>query len=250
MDATTLREVMPGLSAARAQQLVPGANEALKLAHCTTVNRAAMFLAQIGHESVSLKYTAEIASGSAYNGRRDLGNTQPGDGPRYKGRSFIQITGRANYVSFSRWAHSKGLVNSPTYFVDHPLELSNDRWAWIGAVWYWTVARPKLNAQADAGDIVGATRSINGGTNGLADRSARWKRALVFGTRLLPTSKPQEDELSAQFEKEARDRWGRDDLLEKDLRGDLHNKQIQLDRIEATLVVLAAKLDALTAKQT
>lgn len=187
MDAQALREAMfSQISLARAQQLVAGANEALTLAQCFTVQRAAMFLAQTGHESVSLIYTAEIASGAAYNGRRDLGNTQPGDGPRFKGRSFIQITGRANYGSFSRWAYGKGLVSSPTYFVDHPLELSSDRWAWIGAVWYWTVAR-QMNTYSDRGDIYGATRAVNGGLNGINDRINRWRNCLRLGARILPT---------------------------------------------------------------
>ena len=55
------------------------------------------FLAQLAHESGQLRYMEEIASGSAYEGRRDLGNTQPGDGVRFKGRGPIQLTGRSNY---------------------------------------------------------------------------------------------------------------------------------------------------------
>ena len=200
MDVATLREVMPGLGAVRAGQLIDGANEALRLADCTTVNRAAMFLAQIGHESVSCKYSTEIASGAAYEGRKDLGNTRPGDGVRFKGRSFIQITGGSNYLAFSRWAHGKGLVRSERYFYAHPVELAGDRWAWIGAVWYWTVARAKLNSYADAGDIHAATRAVNGGLNGITDRIQRWNRARALGTRLLPTTTTatQEDDMDAR----------------------------------------------------
>jgi putative chitinase len=57
-----------------------------------------MFLAQIGHESGYLQYVQELASGKAYEGRADLGNTSPGDGVRYKGRGLIQITGKRNYA--------------------------------------------------------------------------------------------------------------------------------------------------------
>lgn len=186
MKAETLVATMPGLSLARANLLVTGCNEALVMGGMNTINRVAMFLAQVGEESSSLRYTEEIADGSAYNGRIDLGNTQPGDGPRFKGRSFIQITGRTNYTNFSQWAFSKGLVPTADYFIKNPTYLSNYNFAWLGAIWYFTVARPNLNRLADSGDVVAATRAVNGGLNGLADRQDRWNRCLALGSAILP----------------------------------------------------------------
>lgn len=171
--------------------LLPAVQAALIESDCVTVERIAMWCAQIGHESGGLRWMEEIADGSAYEGRRDLGNTQPGDGRRFKGRGPIQITGRGNYAAMSRWANDRGLCPTPTYFTDNPQELSSDRYGFLGAIWYWTAARP-MNSYADRRDIVGGTKAVNGGTNGLEDspdgtpgRRTRWQRCLAMGDALL-----------------------------------------------------------------
>lgn len=167
-------------------------DRALRRANCTTPKRVAMFLAQLGAESGSFRYTEELASGAAYEWREDLGNTHRGDGQRFKGRSYIQITGRHNYGALSRWAYSKGYVPTATYFLTNPEKLADVQYIFLGAVWYWTVAR-NMNKYADANDIVGATRAVNGGLNNLDGRTRRWKYALTFGSKLLPrglTPKP------------------------------------------------------------
>jgi predicted chitinase len=128
--------------------------EGVRLAQCTNPRRIAMFYAQTGTESANFGATEEYASGAEYEGRVDLGNTQPGDGVRFKGRTYIQITGRHNYGQFSQWAFDNGLVPTPTYFVDNPTELGDVKWAGIGAAWYWTVARPTINSYCDQGDVV------------------------------------------------------------------------------------------------
>lgn len=76
---------------------------AMQAASIDTPLRQAHFLAQVGHESGEFRYTEEIASGTAYEGSKKLGNTQPGDGVRFKGRGLMQLTGRANYAAFGKF---------------------------------------------------------------------------------------------------------------------------------------------------
>ena len=133
--------------------------------------RAAAFLAQIGHESGSLRYVREIASGEAYEGRRGLGNTQPGDGPRYRGRGLIQVTGRSNYRQMGELLRSSDAPD----FEDFPEALEEPRWAAYSAAAWWHSRG--LNELADSGQFDAITQRINGGQNGAEDRRARWARA-------------------------------------------------------------------------
>jgi putative chitinase len=138
-----------------------------------TARRRAHFLAQVGHESGELRYTEEIASGDAYEGRQDLGNTEPGDGRRFKGRGLIQLTGRANYRAFG---HAVGL---DLLTGDNPARVAGDPALAVEvACWYWQSRG--LNALADADDAEAVTRRINGGLNGLTDRLRQLDRARFF----------------------------------------------------------------------
>lgn len=123
----------------------------------------AHFMAQCGHESGGFFYMEEIASGAAYEGRKDLGNTVAGDGKRYKGRGPIQLTGRANYRRVGRRI-GLDLEGNPFLVADPSIGM------WC-ALEYWD--EKKLNKLAMADDVEGVTRIINGGLNGLADRKDR-----------------------------------------------------------------------------
>ena len=132
--------------------------------------RQAHFLAQIGHESGELRFRAEIGSGEAYEGRYDLGNTQPGDGRRFKGRGLIQLTGRANYREYGR------AISREAELLANPELLETDPDLCVDvAGWFW--AKRNLNTLADADDLTRITKRINGGLNGLEDRRRLLKRA-------------------------------------------------------------------------
>jgi putative chitinase len=126
----------------------------------STPLRQAHFLSQLAHESDGFKTTVEYASGKAYEGRRDLGNTSPGDGVKYKGRGLIQLTGKSNYRQASA-ALGVDFMNNPGLAAQFPHAIRV-------AGWYWKTR--KINLLADRDDDIAVTRKINGGENGLADR--------------------------------------------------------------------------------
>lgn len=143
-------------------------NETLQKYQIDTLPRCRMFLAQIGHESGQLRYVRELASGEAYEGRRDLGNTQSGDGVKYKGRGLIQITGKRNYVLCA--------LSLDLPLLESPELLEQPRYAALSAGWFWY--NNNLNSLCDSGDFQKLTKRINGGYNGMADRLMLYKRAI------------------------------------------------------------------------
>ena len=159
--------IMPNLSRSRAQQLLPYLNQAMAEGGINTPRRQAAFLAQLAHESVGLTHFEEIASGAAYEGRADLGNTQPGDGVRYKGRGPIQLTGRSNYRAAGA-ALGLDLEGNPRRAADVDV-------GFRVAVWFWNSRN--LSASADAGNFDYITYRINGGYNGKASRDTYHARA-------------------------------------------------------------------------
>jgi putative chitinase len=174
MTLDQLRAAMPS-SGKRAEIFLAPLNAAMEEFEINTPARQAAFLAQIAHESGSLRYVRELASGAAYDTGRlaeRLGNTpeDDGDGERYRGRGLIQITGTANYS-----ACSAALYGNSQHLLDHPELLELPDAACRSAAWFWWSR--SLNDLADVGEFLKITKRINGGTNGLEDRIAHWERA-------------------------------------------------------------------------
>ena len=130
-----LKKILPLSSEVNRNKYIEWLNYFMPKYDIDTDKEIAAFIAQIGHESGQLRYVEEIASGAAYEGRKDLGNTQKGDGKRFKGRGLIQITGRYNYTQLS-----KDLGED---FVKNPELLSTPKYAVQSACWFWN--KNKLN---------------------------------------------------------------------------------------------------------
>ena len=179
--------IMPN-ARSKAGIFLPALNAAMIEFGINTPARQASFLAQLAHESGQLVYVRELwgptpsqlryerDTTAAWPPRAradrnqlpfDLGNSQAGDGSRFRGRGLIQITGRTNYAACGK-ALGLDLLNQPAL-----LEQTVN--ACRSAGWFWQSRG--LNALADAGDQVAVTRRINGGTNGLAERLAYFQLA-------------------------------------------------------------------------
>jgi predicted chitinase len=184
-----LAAIMPTLAAARRATFLPAINRALQVYTINNQLRAAAFLGQIAHESGELKFMEEIWGPTDVQKRYEppgtlatkLGNTQPGDGKRFKGRGPIQITGRANY---KRYGDLLGLdlIGKPEQAATPAVGLS------IAGMFWRTNG---LNALAELGDYKEITRRINGGYTGLDDRVRYCEKAkAVLGKRFsMPSAK-------------------------------------------------------------
>lgn len=170
LDLGKLLAIMP-LSGDRAPIFLECLNTAMLEFDIDTLARQACFIAQIAHESGSLKYTREIADGRAYEGRADLGNTHAGDGPKYKGRGLIQITGRTN---------TEAVLTALGRRLDDLVYLETPMGASRSAAWWWK--NHGCNELADQGLFGSLTKRINGGYNGIDDRIKFYLKARkVFG---------------------------------------------------------------------
>lgn len=178
-----LKSIVPGIKAGNLQAYTDLLNQYMPKYNINTTERICGFIANLAHESGSFNYVREIASGAAYEGRADLGNTQPGDGIKFRGRGWIQITGRGMYrlCSDAMFADAR--------LLDHPEQLEEINNACESACWFWAKVK-KLNSVADLPENFTHERRgvkysrfewicflINGGTNGMAERKAFYERA-------------------------------------------------------------------------
>ena len=173
--------IMPH-AVARIARYVEHLNAAMEEFEIAPPQRAAMWLANLAHESGSLRYTRELASGAAYEGREDLGNTHAGDGMRFKGRGLMQITGRKNTALCSAALYGDERLLETPELLEEPKDATRS------AAWFWRVGAGlnlsnrarnhglkdgcDLNDSADAGDFLGTILAINGGVNGKAERES------------------------------------------------------------------------------
>ena len=171
INGSELHKIMPYATLERCYLYAPILTRRMAKYDINTPLRVAHFLAQIAHESGSLKYTTEIASGVKYEGRTDLGNIHEGDGTKFKGRGLIQLTGRKNYTDYDN-ATRCGCVASPSL-------LSTPEMAVDVSCWFWKTRG--LNELADKDDVKAVTRRVNGGYNGLEERT----RFLATAKRVL-----------------------------------------------------------------
>lgn len=195
IDTTVLRQIAPKVTGA------PSVSQAavvlgfggmlpklLVYMGATTPLRISHFLAQVAHESDGFCTVVEYASGAAYEGREDLGNVNRGDGIRFKGRGPIQLTGRANYRSFTDWM--RAIQPDCPDFERRPELVADWPWAGWAAAYFWMTRG--LYKLADRDDLVGITWIINGGRNGLSDR-ARYLAKIKPIVQRLAASEIQPD---------------------------------------------------------
>lgn len=166
-----LREIMPQAAENAIDGFMEPLNDAMDEFGIDSPERQSAFLAQIAHESGQLRHLREIWGPTdaqvRYEGRADLGNFEPGDGFKYRGRGLIQITGRSNYAACGN-ALGLDLISQPQ-LLEQPVP------ACRSAGWFWQSR--KLNVLADRGDFTTITRRVNGGLNGYEDRARFWERA-------------------------------------------------------------------------
>lgn len=183
---TQLKQIMPNLTPARLQLYLPHLNAAMQAYAIDTLLRTAAFVAQLAHESGEFRWMEELWGPTPTQRRYEppsdlaarLGNTQAGDGLRFKGRGPIQITGRFNYKKYGELLGIDLVADST--------RAAAPEIAFATAGLFWQ--SNGLNELADQRQFVTITRRINGGTNGLEDRQKYYEQAkAVLGADAVAT---------------------------------------------------------------
>ena len=167
-----IKSVVPTSRDEIVDPLVKYLNQYMPQYEVNTYLRVTHFIAQAAHESAAFRTLEEYASGSAYEGRKDLGNVNKGDGVRYKGRGIFQLTGRANYRDMGKKL-GYDLEGKPELAATPEISV-------LTALEYWKSRG--LSAFADKDDITTITKRINGGLNGFDDR----KKYLLKAQNVFP----------------------------------------------------------------
>ncbi len=188
-----LRQMMPH-AGSRLDPHIPYINPALEWGKIFLPADVAAFLAHLAHESGEYRYMEEIADGSAYDQRTDLGNTPEldGDGQWFKGHGPIQITGRA--------AHYACGLALGIDLIKNPKLLTLPKYGTLSAAWFWTVYKPALQPASIMEFFHVTQRLVNGGDNGWIERVRYYQnnRALLG---LLPYVYDQEAVRIADFQR-------------------------------------------------
>ena len=144
---------------------IPPLQEELKKCGVDDATSLANVLGQVANETAGFRTVQEYASGKEYEGRTELGNTNPGDGPRFKSRGLLGFpTGRANYTSLSQ---ELGYGNR---LVDSPEDVLTPEIAAQAVCYYLKKSGQKMFDALKNDDVVTVTKLLTGGTNGLATR--------------------------------------------------------------------------------
>lgn len=189
MTITITKEIIQKIcpTATNLDLIVPQLNQYCQQYKIDTPNRVAMFLSQCIHESGGFRFLKEIWGNTKwqlkYENNIGLGNINPGDGKKFMGRGCIQCTGRSNYQSFANWIKDPLIMEQP--------ELLSTKYPVLSAIWFWTINN--LNAYADADDIIGCTKRVNGSQMlGLAERMEYYKKGKQLLSQPIPINKTKE----------------------------------------------------------
>ncbi len=201
LTSPLLAQIM-GCPQARADECFDNMIAGMRQFNINTPIRIGCFLAQVKWESGGLQYFAELADGTAYEGRLDLGNTQPGDGPAYKGAGPIQVTGRTNFTQANDALHASGALPASVDIVANPDQARTVQYGFLISCWWWahdqwSPPRSNCNTCADDAGNLACGRAVNEGdpysnnpAQNESDRIAAYAYVQQFGDLALPGGTP------------------------------------------------------------